>query len=193
MRRIAVVVFVLVFFSSPAFSQGGIYLFADSTSYGISSDIEDQAMKDIYIAYSSNNGQGPDGICGVEFRVFWEADYLITTGAATLYPHIVVDHMGDIRNGIAIVFNRCHGVGRDYLFFGHFTVMALEDIVSGSDPVILSVITSPTSFEQEPIVADCGVYHAVHVVTGHKFVFPHEAFVIATEPSTWGAIKALSK
>lgn len=191
MKQAIMVVLVVILGAAAVQAQGSLHMFADTTSLAFSSDLGELETREIYLAYSSNNGQGPDGIRGAEFRVLWDDDRLVTTGAETYYSHIVPTHMGDIRSGVALAFNDCHGVGKDYLFFGQFTVMAMEDIGAGSDPIILSIVTSPTAFEQEPLVVECSLDREILVVTGRKFVFPEEAYTIATSESSWGTIKAM--
>jgi len=171
--------------------MGTIHLFADTTSLDISADITQFGTKRIWIAYSDLDNTGLPCIFALEFMVQWDEPYLVATVPTVFREEYVSFTMGSIRTGISIVLRVEVYLYDDYVFLGYFTVIGLQDIVAGSDPVILSVVGDPASRYNNPIIAACDLVRSLHEVQGGKFVFPFEARVIGTESRSWGAIKAL--
>ena len=195
MKRVPIFLLLLIAcFSTQVYSMGTIHLFADTTSLSISSDISEYETMNIWIAYTPTNGDSIQCIGGLEFSVHWDSPYIVESG-----PPVIIDApvppLGNIRTGIAIALGDARlWISEGYGFIGYFPVLALQDIIAGSEPIILSVEAETTGFNDTPIIADCtDPLHPVREVKGGKFVFPYEAHVIGVESKSWGAIKSLIK
>ena len=189
-RVIYVLLLFLVVVPTACHSMGAIHLFADTTSLDISADIAEYGTQRIWIAYSPSDEEIYHCIWALEFMIHWDADYLVESGGP-VFNEIVSWTLGSIRTGISIGLSRELWINEGHFFVGYFSVFGLQAIVSGSEPVILSVVGDPSYDLDTPIVSDCLTQRNSRPVQGRKFVFPYEAYIIAVESKSWGAIKSL--
>ena len=127
-RKISLVILVLAWTSTAAFSMGTIHLFADATSHEISSDISELGTQNVWIVYAPTDEEGLDCIRGLEFMVHWDATHLVQIYSPVFNSFVSVTQ-GLIRSGISVAFSRDVSIEDGYLFVGYFTLMGLQDIV----------------------------------------------------------------
>ncbi len=191
LKKLLISIILIISSANSSNAAGTIHLFADPNTLDISADIYEYGFLNVWIAYAPTDEEGPGCITGMEFMIHWEPDYLVALNPPVLNEYLVGPTMGEIRTGISIGFLREVYIHDKYFFLGYFTLMGMQDIVSGSNPVILTVLAHPTNERGAPIVCDCDCLHTIKEVNGSQFVLPYEASVIATETKSWGAIKSM--
>jgi len=185
MKKLAIVMTVLMVFSSVSFAHNGaISLYLDETPTDCDYDLAPFLFVDIYILHVK--GDGPELGRAVQFRIL-STSAALSIGNAEWNPATTLT-LGSLTEGISISFGKtCLGQGNDVTYIGKFQVFNTGD----SDTARVKVVDDPTD------VHNPGIYITLCEENDPKYRVLGGTFVIngscdpAVEPKSWGAIKSM--
>jgi len=184
MKRVAMVLIILVISASGLQAHSGsLGLFTSGSADDCDMDIPPFTPTSIWLMYVKSDA-GPDGITGVEFMAVVSSasiQWLVPTWAAGTLP------IGDPNTGMSIVFtDGCTGAGSETVYIGTLQIMS----VGAPAGWTMNIQLNPDAHDPSNIwVSQCDPLRTLHPVLGGWFHEGEGNCTIATESSTWGAIK----
>jgi hypothetical protein len=170
--------------------QGMLALFADTNNHECYTALGVGQIGNLYLMYV--RGDGPRMGPAYEFKLLRS-----TSGAVFLFPtwpSEITLTLGTVEGGLSLTAASCFP-DLDYVPLGTIPIMNISD----PDTFTVKVVLDPGQVPQHVIaILKCDPVRTLYAVPGGMFVFnagcnsPLDPFaVVATKPTTWGAVKDL--
>lgn len=182
-------VFLLCLTASASAHQGMLALFADTNNHECHTALAGGQIGNLYLMYV--RGDGPRLGPAYEFKLLRS-----TSGAVFLsptWPSNIVLTLGYLEMGISLTAADCFP-DLDYVPLGTIPLMNISD----PDTFTVKVVPDPGQVYHVIAILKCDAGRTLCAVLGGTFVFnggcysPEDPYgVVATKPTTWGAVKDL--
>lgn len=186
MKRLSTVIALLAIISSAAVAhEGSLGLYTSQAATDCDATFVPFVAQNVYMMYFRSDA-GPDGITAAEFQIDYPAGSVILQAPAWS-PSVAVT-LGDLTTGMAVSFAGCTGAGQQYVYIGYVPVMSLAPVPFTLRIVVSSQVVDPPF---TPTVAVCPDPRPLVTVLGGYFSSPDGTCNVATQETSWGAIKGM--
>jgi hypothetical protein len=170
--------------------QGMLALFADTNNRECHTALGVGQIGNLYLMYV--RGDGPRMGRAYEFELLRSTPNVVFL--TPVWPATIVLTLGTIETGISLSNGSDCFPNQDYVPLGTIPVMNVAD----PDTFTVKVVAASDEVDHRLLITLCNPPNAAYVVLGGMFVFnagcysPQDPYgVIATKPTTWGAVKEL--